>query len=101
MVTEKEVTDVLKECYDPEISVNIIDLGLVYETKIKEDKVFIKMTLTSPFCPMSSFIQSDIKNKLESLDGINEAEVEIVWEPPWSQDKMSEAAKAQLGIADS
>ncbi len=98
MVTEQEVIETLKECYDPEIPINIVDLGLVYETKIKQDKVYVKMTLTSPFCPMSSFIQSDIKNKLENLDGVNEAEVEIVWEPPWTPDKVSDAAKAQLGL---
>ena len=98
MITENEVIEVLKQCYDPEIPINIVDLGLVYEIKISEHKIYIKMTLTSPFCPMSSFIQSDIKSKLENLEGINEAEIDIVWEPPWSPDKVSEAAKAQLGI---
>ena len=98
MVTEKEVMLVLKECYDPEIPINIVDLGLVYEIKIDKKKVYVKMTLTSPFCPMSSFMQSDIKSKLEGMDGVDEAEVEIVWDPPWTPDRVSEAAKAQLGV---
>ncbi len=98
MVTEKEIMEVLKECYDPEIPINIVDLGLVYEIKIEKDKVYVKMTLTSPFCPMSSFIQSDIKTKLEILKGVREAEVDIVWDPPWTPEKVSEAAKVQLGL---
>ena len=98
MVKEKEIIEALKECYDPEIPVNVVDLGLIYETKIQGSKVHVKMTLTSPFCPMSSFVQSDIKSKLENIEGVDEAEVEIVWDPPWTPEKVSEAAKAQLGI---
>lgn len=98
MVIEKEVMEVLKECYDPEIPVNIVDLGLIYEIKIKKDQVYVKMTLTSPFCPMTSFLQADVKSKLESLNGVKEGVVDIVWEPPWNPDMMSEAAKAKLGV---
>ncbi len=98
MVTEKEVKEKLKECYDPEIPINIVDLGLIYEIKIKKEQVYVKMTLTSPFCPMTSFLQADVKSKLESLKGVKEGVVDIVWDPPWTPERISEAAKAQLGV---
>lgn len=99
MVTMEDVKKVLKDCYDPEIPVNIWDLGLVYDIKIEADKVFVKMTLTAPGCPMHTFISEEVKGKLQSLEGVKEAYVDIVWDPPWSPDKMSEEAKAKLGIA--
>lgn len=99
MVTKEDVVKVLRDCYDPEIPINVWDLGLVYEIDIEGDKVHVKMTLTAPGCPMHTMISQDVKSKLESIEGVKQGIVEMVWEPPWSPDKMSEEAKAQLGIA--
>ncbi len=97
MPSEEEVVAVLRKCYDPEIPINIVDLGLVYDVDLKGDKVHVKMTLTAPGCPMHTMISEDVTRKLLSLEGINDAEVEVVWEPPWTPDKMSETAKKMLG----
>lgn len=88
----------LKECYDPEIPVNVWDLGLIYDVAVDGDKVRVKMTLTAPGCPMHSFISQEVKEKLQTVSGVKEATVEVVWDPPWSPDKMSPEAKAQLGM---
>lgn len=88
----------LKECYDPEIPVNVWDLGLIYDVAVDDDKVHVKMTLTAPGCPMHSFISQEVKEKLQTVSGVKEATVEVVWDPPWSPDKMSPEAKAQLGM---
>jgi len=88
----------LKECYDPEIPVNVWDLGLIYDVAVDGDKVRVKMTLTAPGCPMHSFISQEVKEKLQTVSGVKEATVEVVWDPPWSPDKMSQEAKAQLGM---
>jgi len=100
---EKQVWDALKNCYDPEIPVNIVDLGLIYDCKVeslKEGgyKVDIKMTLTAPGCGMGPMIAQDVQNKIISIESVQEANVELVWEPPWSQEMMTEAAKLQLGL---
>ncbi len=100
---EKKVWEALKNCYDPEIPVNIVELGLVYDCKVEplKDggfKVDVKMTLTAPGCGMGPMIAQDVQNKIISIDGVNEANVELVWEPPWSQEMMSESAKLQLGF---
>ena len=99
MPTKDEVIAILKKCYDPEIPINIYDLGLVYNIDVKTDpsKVDVRMTLTAPGCPASAYIQTDVKRKLEQLAGIKEASVAIVWEPPWTPEMMSEAAKKQFG----
>lgn len=97
-ITKEKVLKVLKECYDPEIPINIVDLGLVYDVKISKDKVNIKMTLTSPGCHMGAFIQADVKNKLLSIKGVKSANVDVVFDPPWSPEKMSEVAKKQVGF---
>ena len=98
MVTMEEIVKALKECYDPEIPVNVWDLGLIYDVNVDGDKVHVKMTLTAPGCPMHSFISKDVQQKLQSVSGVKEATVEVVWDPPWSPDKMSPDAKVQLGI---
>jgi metal-sulfur cluster biosynthetic enzyme len=98
MVDEEKVIEVLKTCYDPEIPVNIYDLGLVYGIEIKGSTVRIKMTLTAPGCPMHSVITKDVKTKLEQTEGIEKAEVELVWEPAWSTDKISPEGKKILGL---
>ena len=99
---EEEVWNMLQTCYDPEIPVNIVDLGLVYDCTVKESKegvnVSIKMTLTAPGCGMGPVIADEVKEKVSSLHGTNNVEVELVWEPQWNQDMMSDAAKLQLGL---
>ena len=100
---EKQVWDSLKTCYDPEIPVNIVDLGLIYDchlTPIGEStyKAEVKMTLTAPGCGMGPVLAQDVQNKLISLEPIDEANVELVWDPPWNQSMMTEAAKLQLGL---
>jgi len=97
MVNKDEVIAVLKKCYDPEIPINIVDLGLVYDVAIDAEKVQIKMTLTAPGCPASGYIAQDVKRKLEAMQGVKTAEVQVVWDPPWSPDMMSEVAKKQFG----
>jgi probable FeS assembly SUF system protein SufT len=100
---EKKVWESLKTCYDPEIPVNIVDLGLIYDchlTPIGADnyKAEVKMTLTAPGCGMGPVLAQDVQNKLISLEPIDEANVELVWDPPWNQGMMTEAAKLQLGL---
>ena len=100
---EKQVWDAMKTCYDPEIPVNIVDLGLIYDCKItpvgeNSNKVDVKMTLTAPGCGMGPMLAQDVQNKLLSLERIDEANVELVWEPQWNQGMMSDAARLQLGL---
>ncbi len=97
-VTEEIVYEALKECYDPEIPVNVVDLGLIYDVKILEDWIGIKMTLTAPGCPAHTWISQNIRNRILQIPGINDADVRIVWEPLWSPDRMSEDAKKILGL---
>jgi len=97
MVSKDEVMAVLKKCYDPEIPINIVDLGLVYNVDIQGDKVSVRMTLTAPGCPASAYISQDVKRKLESVPGVKTAEVQVVWEPPWTPERMSDTAKKQFG----
>ncbi|MGA8856557.1 MAG: iron-sulfur cluster assembly protein [Candidatus Bathyarchaeia archaeon] len=100
MVTKDEIITVLKECYDPEIPINIWDLGLVYDINVLDDgNVGIKMTLTAPGCMMGGMIAEEVKSKIKAMNGVKDAKVDLVWEPPWSPDKMSEEAKAQMGIS--
>jgi FeS assembly SUF system protein len=94
----EEIVKALKECYDPEIPVNVWDLGLIYDVNVDGGNIHVKMTLTAPGCPMHTFISREVKEKLQSLNGVKEATVEVVWDPPWSPDKMNPDAKAQLGI---
>lgn len=96
IVTKEEVIEVLKTCYDPEIPINIIDLGLVYGVEVKGDRVHIKMTLTMPGCPMGELIVENIKRKVEAMDGVKEADIELVWEPAWTPDRISEEAMKRI-----
>ena len=99
MVTEEAVMSALGQCFDPEIrNVSIVDLGLIYDVSIDNDKVNVKMTLTTPGCGMSKYISEDAKQKIEQLDGVNEVNVEIVWDPPWNPNMMNEETKKQLGF---
>jgi len=102
-VDEKAVWDQLRQCYDPEIPVNIVDLGLVYDCNLvqKEDggtKVEVKMTLTAPGCGMGPAIAHDAQSKILSIDGVEEADVQLVWDPPWNQNMISEAGRMKLGM---
>ena len=100
---EKEIWNQLKTCYDPEIPVNIVDLGLIYDCHLSplgdnSYKADVKMTLTAPGCGMGPVLAQDVQNKLISLEGIEDVNVELVWEPQWNQNMMTEAAKLQLGL---
>jgi metal-sulfur cluster biosynthetic enzyme len=100
MLTEDEIYEVLRECYDPEIPVNIVDLGLIYGVTIADGVVNILLTLTAPGCSMSAMIAAEIEDKLLGIPDCDRATVEIVWEPPWTPHRMSEAARKQLGLDD-
>lgn len=100
---EHNVWEVLRTVYDPEIPVNIVELGLVYECEVEsvsedQHKVDIKMTLTAPGCGMGPVLQSDVENGIKKLPGVQSVNVEVVFEPPWSYDRMSEVAKLELGM---
>ncbi len=95
----EEVIQVLKTVYDPEIWVNIYDLGLVYDIDINEKlDIHIKMTLTSPTCPVAESLVQKVESKLSYIEGVNKVEVEVVWEPAWNQDMITEDGKLALGI---
>lgn len=100
MVTENEVMDALRECYDPEIPVNIVDLGFVRGIDIEGDSVHIKLTLTTPGCPMHQRIGDDVRDKVLGIEGVKDVEVEFVFDSPWTPDEMSDEAKKKLGIDD-
>ncbi|MEM5829173.1 MAG: metal-sulfur cluster assembly factor [Candidatus Aenigmatarchaeota archaeon] len=96
MVTKSQVLGVLKKCFDPEIPINVVDLGLIYDVKVKEGDVKIKMGLTSPGCPMQSFIVEDIRSKISKIKGVKKVDIEISSES-WSPDRISKKAKKKLG----
>ena len=96
---EGKVIEALKQIYDPEIPVNIYELGLIYEIDVKDDDtVHIKMTLTAPACPVAGSLPGQVEQQVESVPEVKSASVELVWEPPWSRERMSEAALLQLGM---
>jgi FeS assembly SUF system protein len=98
---ETQIVAVLHTCFDPEIPVNIYELGLVYNIDVKPTgAVELKMTLTSPACPVAGSLPPEVQAKLQKIPGVTSARVDVVWEPPWDKDRMSEAAKLQLGIDD-
>ena len=102
-IVQDDVLNALKQCYDPEIPVNIVDLGLIYDCQVTpRDQagalVTVKMTLTAPGCGMGPVLAQEAKAKIEALPGVGEAEVELVWDPPWNQAMISETGKMQLGI---
>jgi metal-sulfur cluster biosynthetic enzyme len=105
-VSQEEVFAALKECYDPEIPVNIVDMGLIYEVRVKpaedpaseSDNVEVEMTLTAPGCPSSGYITDQVKQRLLRMPGVADAKVEIVWYPQWTPERLSPDARKQLGI---
>ena len=101
-LAQEDIINVLKQCYDPEIPVNIVDLGLVYDTAVEESddgsEVSVKMTLTAQGCGMGPTIAADAQSKILSLDGVASADVEIVWDPPWNQSMISDEGRETLGM---
>mgnify|MGYP001791778249 FL=1 len=97
-VKPEDVIEVLRQCFDPEIPVNIVDLGLIYDIAIKPERVDIKMTLTALGCPMAAEVMTDVRDHLLTLPGISDAGVDIVYEPVWTPERMTEEARWELGM---
>lgn len=96
---KRRVIEVLQTIYDPEIPVNIYDLGLIYDVKVNPDgEVFIQMTLTTPGCPVAQTFPAEVETRVRAIEGVKRAHVELVWDPPWDRERMSEAAKLELGF---
>jgi FeS assembly SUF system protein len=96
---KQSVVDVLKTVYDPEIPVDIYELGLIYEVDVKDDgNAYVKMTLTSPMCPVAETLPPEVEAKVAGVPGIGDVALDLVWEPPWSPSMMSEAARLELGM---
>lgn len=96
---EAQVIEMLRTCYDPEIPVDIYELGLIYDVDVNAAGVVnIRMTLTSPACPVAGSLPPEVESKVRAVSGVSEAKVEIVWDPPWTPERMSEAAKLQLNM---
>jgi FeS assembly SUF system protein len=96
---KEKIVSEIKKIYDPEIPVNIYELGLIYKIEIKETKkVNIDMTLTSPNCPVAESLPKMVKDNILKLDGVDDVDLNLVWDPPWTKDKMSEAAKLELNL---
>ena len=96
---ERQILEHLKKVYDPEIPMNIVDLGLIYGFEWKGEDVTLRMTLTAPGCPVAGILAEEVKLAAEKAPGVRSATVDMVWEPPWSPDRMSEFAKRQFGYA--
>ncbi len=96
---QQEIVKALREVYDPELPVNLYDLGLIYEVNILEDKVVqIVMTLTTPSCPVAEMIPGQVENRVRFVEGVKDVKVKLVWDPPWNRDMMTEEAKLELGL---
>ena len=98
METKDKIIEEIKKIYDPELPVNIYDLGLIYDVQVNQKKAKIKMTLTTPNCPVAESLPMEVEEKVKSLDQVKSAEVEMTFDPPWSKDLMSEEAKLELGM---
>ena len=97
--TKEKIINEIKKIYDPEIPVNIYELGLIYKIDVDDNnKVVIEMTLTSPNCPVAESLPNSVKNNILKIDDINEVELKLVWDPPWTKDMMSDAAKLELNL---
>jgi FeS assembly SUF system protein len=95
---QEAIIDALKEIYDPEIPVNIYDLGLIYGVEVTDASAVITMTLTTPHCPVAESMPSEVELRAQSVPGVMDAEVSLVWDPPWGPDKMSDEARLELGM---
>lgn len=98
MVTKEEILEELKQVSDPEIGMDIVNLGLIYSIDINGDKVYIRMTMTAPTCPVTPWILSEAQRVTENLSGVEAADVELVWEPPWNPNMMTDEAKEALNM---
>ncbi len=95
----EKVLDVIRTIFDPEIPVNIYELGLIYEVTIKEEgTAYIRMTLTTPMCPVAEELPAEVEFKVRAVEGVSSVQLDLVWDPPWSPDMMTEAAKLELGM---
>ena len=96
---KEKVISEIKKIYDPEIPVNIYELGLIYKVEVDEkNKVSVEMTLTSPNCPVAESLPNSVKENIMKVDGVSDVDLKLVWDPPWSKDKMTEAAKLELNL---
>lgn len=100
MISQEQIIDKLRECLDPELGVNIVDLGLVYGVNIEGNRVNVLLTLTTPGCPLDSYFTRDITTKLKALKGVSDVSVELTFEPPWNPSKMSDQSKDFLGFVN-
>ena len=98
MELKEKIIDEIKKIYDPELPVNIYDLGLIYDVQVNEKKAKIKMTLTTPNCPVAESLPKEVKEGAMQVGGIEDVDLELVWDPPWSKDMMSDAAKLELNL---
>ncbi|MFQ5906498.1 MAG: metal-sulfur cluster assembly factor [bacterium] len=98
MVTKDAVMKALSDVMDPELGVSLVDLGLIYDVNVEDDKVEVKMTLTAPGCPLHSVLRQNAQDRIAQIEGVKDANVQVVWDPPWKPEMMSEKAKKQLGF---
>ena len=98
MELKKKVIDEIKKIYDPEIPVNIYELGLIYDVSVDKKNVSIKMTLTTPNCPVAESLPKEVKDSVMEIKGVDKVDLDLVWEPPWDKSMMSEAAKLELNL---
>ena len=98
MEIKKKIIDEIKKIYDPELPVNIYELGLIYDINVDKKKAKIKMTLTSPNCPVAESLPKEVKEGAMQVEGIDEVDLQLVWDPPWNKDMMSDAAKLELNL---
>ena len=98
MDTKDKIIDEIRKIYDPELPVNIYELGLIYDIKVNGSKAEIKMTLTTPNCPVAESLPKEVKESAMQVEGIDDVNLELVWDPPWNKDMMSDAAKLELNL---
>ena len=99
MSKKDQIIEEIRKIYDPELPVNIYELGLIYDIKVKDEKfVYIKMTLTTPNCPVAESLPKEVKEGVMQVEGIENVDLELVWDPPWNKDMMSEAAKLEMNL---
>ena len=99
MSKKDQIIEEIRKIYDPELPVNIYELGLIYDIKVKDEKfAIIKMTLTTPNCPVAESLPNEVKEGAMQVEGIEDVDLELVWDPPWNKDMMSEAAKLELNL---
>ena len=98
MELKDKVVAEIKKIYDPEIPVNIFELGLIYDISIKDKNVSVKMTLTTPYCPVAESLPKEVKDSIMQVDGVEKVDLDLVWDPPWDKSMMSESAKLELNL---